>query len=72
MTGWAECTYYKVIQTEAWFQGVEEKIEAAEIGCLFEKFDSKKGEKIIAIAREGSWVKRTFFMRAENYTCLEA
>lgn len=42
-----------------------EKMEAAVIGSLFEKFDSKRG-KIIAVAREGSWVKRTFSMRADS------
>lgn len=30
-----------------------------------------KGKKYKAAAREGSWVKRTFSRRAENYTCLK-
>ena len=50
-----------------------EKMEAADIGCLFEKLKSLtvKGKKCIAAAREGIWVKRTFSRRAENYTCLK-
>lgn len=35
-------------------------MEAADIGCLFEKFESKMEKKNRAVAGEGSCVKRTF------------
>lgn len=43
-------------------------MEAADIGFLFEKFDSERG-KIIAVAREGSWV---IFYECREHSCLKA